>query len=295
MPTPNSIVDRAKYRNGIPQFVFPKDASPIGMVFTFVRYDYATATRQGFDLEIPSEQVRASISLPIPQSIEDNLGLNIGSAQLGALGGIAGDLTSGQSANFKAAFDNAMQSANELGKEIGAGDYSSLRALATNTQAAARYFGRAGLDSIAPGIGQALEITSGQTINPHTTLNFDGVNLKEFNFVWQLSPKNEAESDLIRNIRDEIRYHILPEFQGFTSGDSSLSRAFLSYPDIVLVDFIGLDVDHYFKFKPAMVKNLAMNYSSQGNTIMKGGKPGFVTMTMSVQEIRPQNRKDYEG
>lgn len=267
---------------------FPLDLGPTGMVMSFQNYSFAGT--QG-------RAVRArtgAITLPIPQSIEDAYGLNIQSRDLGSIGAAVLDVAQGvsEAGGLLSAGSDAVSNLPDVLKGAMTGDF--LKSVSGISQQA-RYFTRTGIDSLAPGVGMALDVANGTTVNPHTTLAFDGVNLKEFTFTWQLSPKNEAESNALAQIRNTIKANILPDVQGVlgAEGNSSLSRAFLSYPNLVHIYFTGLLEDHYIWFKPALVKNFAINFSPQGNVIMQGGKPGFVTMTMTVQEAQIHTRSDY--
>jgi hypothetical protein len=285
---PSQTIASARAANsGTSGLRFPGDLGPTAMIMSFQKYSYSGTFGRA------SKQRTGVIALPIPQVIEDAYGLNIGPADLGAAGAAIVDAGEG---GAMAAYRSFLSTAEQAGTDLSSAVSGDLTTAATSTAQKARYFTRSAIDGLAPGVGMALDVVNGTTVNPHKTLAFDGVNLKEFNFTWQLAPKNAAESQTLVSIRNKIRQSILPGIEGLSGGDGngSLSRAFLSYPDLVHIYFMGILEDHYIWFKPAMIKNFNMNFSPQGgNVILEGGKPGFVQMSMSIQEAQIHTREDY--
>jgi hypothetical protein len=60
--------------------------------------------------------------------------------------------------------------------------------------------------------GAALKVTGGVAVNPHKIALFTGVNFREHQFSWKLSPKNRRESDKIRQIIELFTYYSHPEY-----------------------------------------------------------------------------------
>ena len=266
---------------------FPSDLGPTCMVLSFQKYSY------GGTFGRADKTRSAHIVLPIPQQIEDQYGININQSDLGAEGAAIVDMGEQGGVN---AISDMLNAAESAGRDVaGAVTGGGGAAAGASVAQKARYFSRSAIDGLAPGVGMAIDVVNGTTVNPHTTLKFDGVNLKEFTFNWKLAPKDASESDTLVQIRDKIRRSILPGVEGLTEsgGNGSLSRAFLSYPDLVHIYFMGLVEEHYIWFKPAMVKNFNVNFSPQGNVILAGGKPGFVEMSMTVQEAQIHTSGEY--
>ena len=291
MPSPDSTIESARQSiSGSGNLRFPGDLGPTAIVMSFQKYRYSGTFGSA------SKQTTGVIALPIPQTIEDAYGINIGPRDLGSIGaGVVDIAESGAIATLEGAMGSAKEAGQAIAELV---KNSGIVGAGASTAQMAKYFSRSAIDGLAPGVGMALDVVNGTTVNPHTTLAFDGVNLKEFNFTWQLAPKNAAESDTLVKIRNRIRNSILPGVQdlagGPSGGNNSLSRAFLSYPDLVHIYFMGILEDHYIRFKPAMVKNFNINFSPQnGNVIVEGGKPGFVQMSMTIQEAQIHTRGDY--
>lgn len=293
MALPSQIIPSRREANNFTSLRFPLDIGPIGMVFNFKRYEFSDVGRT-FST---TQRLSSSIVLPIPENIENIQGVIIDKADMGLGGALAAEAISGlQEGGVAGYIEGAAAGLQNMGEGFvdniindGIGD-SFIRG--------ASYLARRSLDRFGVGVG--IEQATGTAINPHAALQFDGVPLKEFQFAWRLAPKSEKESAVIRDIERKIKQSMLPYYVGLdgtsnpTSG-SALDRAFLNYPDICEISFVGINPDYYFRFKPGMIAALAVNYSSQGNVILKGGKPGVVTINMTFREARIHTREDYGG
>jgi hypothetical protein len=59
---------------------------------------------------------------------------------------------------------------------------------------------------------------------------------------------------------------------------------------------LGVNQEHFMKFKTCMVSNVSVNYSGGGGitAIAKGGVPAAVELSMSFQELDIETADDYE-
>ena len=73
------------------------------------------------------------------------------------------------------------------------------------------------------------------------------------------------------------------------------NQPFLKYPNLCHIKLLGLSEEHYFTFKPGMVKSFAVDYSPQGHVIVGGGKPSIVNISMSFEEASIWTSSDYPG
>lgn len=265
---------------------FPSDLGAYGMLLNFTKYEY----NRGLSSLIKTQPLNAgSIVLPLPQSLEDIINVRSGNAELGltgaaALGFMTGAVTGEQLGKVTA------QAVGDLAANIsnaGMNDYLS------TARTFSKFVGRNLLDNIAPGAGLAADITTGTAVNPHTTLEFEGVALKPHNFQWVLSPRNERESTSLNDIIRTIRRNILPQYQGLTD-TNIFPRALLTYPNLVQITLLGIDQDYFYYYKPAMINAFNVQYA-QGNgiSLLKGGRPAVVTITMSMLEAEIHTAEDY--
>lgn len=284
------VVDRAKSNQSFQRFSYPSTPGAYSIVLHFRGYTYAgtgagLVTGGGSRIDANSQ---ASIVLPIPTNIEDTFSIQVNQFELGPTGALAADALTGN-------LDTVMSDLSGLVK--GENGELSAAGLLSTFKAASGFFGRNALDSLGiNGLSGAVDVTTGTAVNPHVALRFEGVNLKNHEFTWTLSPENESEAARIRDMIKFIRAKILPTYntsQDTTAGGSAISRALLDYPSLVDIFFTGLDQSYLYYFKPAMVSNFKTNYSPNGLAFNRGGKPAVIQMSMSLTEARIHTSADH--
>lgn len=297
---PSSVIADRKSRSSFTKLKFPADLGAHAMLLSFVDYSYG-ATQAGL-LSSGDTAARTSnaIILPLPQNLEDIYGIRVNNRDLGITGAAALDVMRGLQNPIqagKATADFMKNAVEELTKTDPTNySFNELTSSSVSSfQAAARFFGRAGLDTIAPNVGAAADVATGTAINPHTTLDFDGVALKTHTFNWTLSPRSRAESETLNEIVKAIRFNILPNYKGI-SGAGSFSRALLNYPKLLHIRMLGVDEEYFMKFKPGMVQNFSVSYGDgEKLTLFAGGKPTTVRLTLTMLEAEIHTQEDYGG
>jgi hypothetical protein len=157
----------------------------------------------------------------------------------------------------------------------------------TDIASAAQYLLR---DKLGSEISRSIDLVTGQTINPRETLAFEGVNLRQHQFSWDLFPNSAADSERIKNIVAMIKRKALPEVSSLTG----IPKAFLQYPSVVDVYLLGVNTDYFIKYKSSMITEFSVDYGAGGGVaIMKGGKPAGVTLNMSMTELEIETAHDY--
>lgn len=282
-------IDSQRNNRAFAKYNYPLTPGEHNIVLVFREYNYESS-QTGFVRNVSAEsRMNAAVSLPIPQNLVDNYSVKVGPYELGVIGGTALESMSG------AGRERLLADAVSAGENVSA-DNVTLSGLASTFKAASAYMGRNALDSLpgGGGISAAIDIASGTTVNPHVALKFDGVDLKQHTFTWQLSPRNEEEATQIRDMIYYIKSRMLPGYKGVTEGDSSLSKALLTYPNLVDIYFTGLNQSYFYFFKPAMINTFTTDFTPQGLALNKGGKPSFVNMTMSLTEAQIHTRGDMD-
>jgi hypothetical protein len=140
-------------------------------------------------------------------------------------------------------------------------------------------------------VGRSVDAGTGTFINPKATLSFEGVEMKTHSFNWTVAPKSPTESDNLRNVIRTINKNILPQY---VEGEVA-QRAMFRYPSMVDVFFVGIDDNYYYKFKTAMVQTFNVNYTPNGVSVLKGGRPAAVQMQMNIIESDIHTSEDYGG
>ena len=159
-------------------------------------------------------------------------------------------------------------------------------------------------------ISKTIAMDSAFAINPQETLAFEGVSLKQYTFDWDLYPSNKADSERIKELVRKVKSRILPKMEGgaFESAlDSQLKkeginvrsgaigRLFLTYPDTVIMNLVGVDESHWPLFKPAMCTGIDIDYAGGGEMVIaKGGVPAAIKLSMTFSEMVIHTQDDYE-
>jgi hypothetical protein len=150
------------------------------------------------------------------------------------------------------------------------------------------------LRSVLPaGISQVADRALGSTINPKASLAFEGVELKQHSFNWTLIPKNQDDSERIKAIVETLKRNSLPTYQTFAGTGF---KAYLRYPSIVDMYLLGVNPNYFVKFKSAMIRSVNVEYGSTGLvSVLKGGKPGNVSLNIELMELDIHTAEDYGG
>lgn len=332
MPTSRSTRPEAARRekersNGFNYLSFPTQPHPHSMLMVFKEYDFSrlygkanadgtvgrgqaqrllTASSDEFNRTSGiSLRSSTSIELPFPKQLVDNTSIRANnmerdlftesiarrindyidgssSASVANIPGLIQGLGAGMSESLGGGTGpSAIDRAGDLASKILGTD---LKDVATGAQ----YLLRRNL----PGdISRTIDNVTGQTLNPRETLAFEGVNLRQHNFTWELFPNNQSDSESIRNIITTIKRNSLPEVQNL---GGAIPSAFLKYPSTVDIYLIGINGEHFMKFKPSMVQSVGVDYGAAGSvSIMRGGKPAAVSLTLQMTELEIETAHDY--
>ena len=115
----------------------------------------------------------------------------------------------------------------------------------------------AGLQSTLGGadtFGALAKIAGGVAVNQHKIVLFTGVNFRDHQFSWKLSPKNREESDAIKKIIDMFTYYSHPEFIA--------GGLFFKYPEFFKIKF--RHPQYLFELQPSVCTDIRVNFHGQG-------------------------------
>lgn len=283
---------------------FPKDIGEHGMLLNFSKYSFGALG------SITGQKV-GSILLPIPSNISESYTIENGPESLNILGALGAEALTG---NIN--LDNTLNSLGDTGTT----------SLISDPTAAANFFMQSGLASGVAGVagaaagrlggavlgtlagqgvaggalGSALGVASGTALNPHTTVMFRGMNLRNHSFEWSFSPKSASEGETLRRIIRTIKKNSLPSYQaaGGSASGTALDRVLLRYPNVVDISFVGLDQSYFYTFKTCMITQVQVDYSSAGNAFFAGetgSKPVMTKFTLSLIESKIHTADDFES
>lgn len=321
MSNPNQILrsqTRGRAENG--RLAFPAAPFPHGIQIIFKKYDYDKMIVQreagGFrNVNDRSggatETDNLVIELPMPTTLVDATGLAVNGFEKSILESFVADALAPALSGGTDPLDT-LKSLYKFGEEgaesvVGgiqkmfsdpSGFKGDMGNAASNGGRLAGFFLRNTLD--AAGLGQkALGNATGSAINPHATLSFEGVNLRNFQFNWTLYPDSLAEAEDIKKIVRSIKRVILPETSGVTIGadggpGQSFARAFLKYPSVAFINLLGVDESAFVKFKACMVGDITIDYGGSGAVVIaEGGKPQGIKLSISFKEMEIQTAEDF--
>ncbi len=264
---PEGEMANRRRTNTYTQFSFPNDLGNHAMILNFSAYDYG-----GIGAQV-NQILSSSIALPIPSNLADTFSIRVLPTELGSVGNAVRDVVS-------AAGSGNLTAEGVLTAAKGAFSGQVAR------KAAAAFDSVGGTNT-----AKAIEVASGNVVNPRIALAFEGVDLKSHTFTWTLAPRSADESEKLRAIIQQIKKSALPTFNN-TFGQ----KVFLNYPNVVDVFFLGTTEGFMYYFKRAMISQVEVNYSGSGApAFVEGGKPAVVTLTISLTEIDIHTSEDYGG
>jgi len=333
MARPN--LETRRSNPGTDRLQWPSASFPHGIQMIFKKYDYkevVSGTRVG-NLSgagaaaggtASSTQWRTAanrraqesesfiLELPIPKTLTDSTGVSISSFERSFIEEFL-------VTNAIAATEDFVGTAKKLGNAIastagslfgGGGDDSFGGVFSeANGKVFKRLIGTLGT-SVLGGLGigeKSIGAALGSVTNPLTTLHFSGVELRSFSFNWQVYPSNPQEANDIRDIVKKVKSKILPKVQALVPSNadentrsvvaSSLAKAYLEYPSVVYINLLGVNEDHFPRFKPCMCTGIDVNYAEGGSilTIAEGGVPMGMNISMTFMELEIQTAEDYDS
>ena len=226
----------------------------------------------------PTGSPIATIFLPVPRGASDNNTAGWSSGEMTALDAAVADL---MIQGMKGNVDGVEGRARAIVDDIGKNSEDAKKIVATM------------LVQGATGIGKrALQRQEGAIINPNTELLFNNPNLRDFNFSYELTPRDDSEARMVVNIIRSLKASMAPR--------RSQSTLFLKSPNLFKLSYVigkgGAENPYLNKFKLCALKGLTTNYAPN-DTYMSFSDdiPVRYDITMQFQEIVPIYQDEYKG
>jgi len=132
--------------------------------------------------------------------------------------------------------------------------------------------------------------TQGKIVNQNLELLFNGVALRPFSFAWDLTPRDEKEAGVIREIFYKLKQ---------SSAARRTNNLFLGSPDVWRISYRKGTQVHGFlnRFKICALTTVGINYTGSGqyssyNDSM--GTPVHMQLSLNFTELEPIYREDYD-
>ena len=241
----------------------------------------------GTSISVPSH----SFALPIPTNLATGYNAQYDTPSLGPLGRagqrVAQNYT-GTDDSFYNDLKSAISSSGSASPEALKGTLSNLATAVAGQADIASVLG-VGLGGLvgAPGTGAVigaaagnigLGVLSGLGIarNPHIANVFTGVNFKTHSFQYKLIARNKKESDTIRELIRNFKYHMAPDYR-------EADHVFTYPSQFQIIIRAG---DYLFKIADSVLTTFDVNYTGEGAPYFfeDTNAPYSVTINMSFTE-----------
>jgi hypothetical protein len=235
------------------------------------------------------QKAEKTIQLPIPSNIGDTNQVNWGDDSfnpLAAFGAeqIGNTLRSGDFGKGLAdAYNNTVATGKEVLTKGGGQDLIT------------KYFQSQLINSLGANTtpGGLVSRASGQVLNPNLELLFSGVNLRSFQFDFDFTPRDEKESNVVKEIIRIFKISMAPKTGSNTDG----AGLFIKAPNVFLLKYKSGNQDHPYlnKFKPCALTSMGMNYTGSGSYATYADKtPVHMKLSLSFTELNPIYNEDYK-
>ena len=248
----------------------------------------------------------ATIQLPMPPQIgsDNRTGWAKGdmSTLAAGLGGFAQQLMNNPSGNMNPFSSAALSGiANVLGSAARgvAGQAGGLVNLGGDVATAFA------INMIPASLGGGIDVQDflrrqrGVIINPNMEFLFKGPSLREFAFTYTFVPRNQKESEQVKQIIRLFKKSMAPKRNiGNAFGGDQFFGGFLSSPDIFKLSYRSGNIEHPFlnKFKFCALVDMGVNYTraAEGYVSYDDGTPIVTSMTLRFSELTPIYSEDFD-
>ena len=190
--------------------------------------------------------------------------------------GLAGEVM--QSSTAQTAAKNAVA---ELQKDLGDMEVKNLIAgldikqFGADAATVAKYAGFSTLIESEPVLGGLAGQLAGVIPNPHPTVFFKGLDLRQFEWTWHFVPRSAGEAAALESLLKQLKKHILPKNGG----------TFMDYPDLCQPTVLPLG-GAWGEFKRCAIKNINIVFTGEGQSaFFVNGAPVSVKLALSFQEV----------
>ncbi len=257
------------------------------------RYETSTVDSTSFTVDklinpsISTTIPLGTIQLPMPSNIQDSNAVSWGESKMNnltAAGVAAGDALMDIDFTSKDNLTELKNNLTNIGTSLKIEDIQTLVKTQLSAEAVNVLGGNVTLDQI-------LARSRGQIVNQNNRLLFNGVTLREFNFSFKLTPRNEKDKNNIANIIRKLKKHMN------ASSNTKDSNLFIKTPGYFDLQYRKGGGKHPFlpSFKECALKNMAVNYTGENvYATYHDGTPISMIMDLTFQELVPIYAEDYD-
>ena len=287
--------------SGLKTFSFPEKIESVG---NFMNIDIFKERIFEAALGVQRKKNREkllTIKLPLPSSLQtayaqgykqEGLG-PIGAAAAAEVSGLAKDIAAGN----RPSGETLLNALDKVSKRVGVEGLAALGLGISDDVAGvvgAQISGIAGAvvgDSLSK-VVQGATAAAGIARNPHMAVLFEAPNFRNFQFSFDLKPKNQRESLIINEIIHKLKFHSHPE--------KTNKEHFFTYPEQMGIRF---KKDGFlFRTRSLVLTNMNVEYHGEGTPLYydTGGKgnsqkaPAAVKLDLTFTETKILTKRDIE-
>ena len=246
---------------------------------------------------LKTAKAKYNIVLPMPNQIAQANTVGWGESRISALAGAGYNMAAGAlegagaASGFLASAAAAVNKVKEVGKanlDAGISVGSEVRNYLRDMAAASAINAVAGTNIRA---GDFMARTQGKIVNQNLELLFNGVALRPFSFAWDLTPRDEKEAGVIREIFYKLKQ---------SSAARRTNNLFLGSPDVWRLSYRKGTQVHGFlnRFKICALTSVGINYTGSGQYASYNdsmGTPVHMQLSLNFTELEPIYREDYDS
>tara|TARA_B100000427_G_C15510786_1_gene596093 strand:- start:656 stop:2176 length:1521 start_codon:yes stop_codon:yes gene_type:complete len=262
---------------------------------------------EGIRRNTPLEKFLGIVKLPMPNDISDSNNVAWGEDKMNALeaAGIAefgnmgaGDMTAvGTGALLEGFAGIKGATAGSIWAKIVGGNLQGIGKAKEmyGAELTSRTLSMAGIDAPAEAI-----LARGKGVIPNSNLEllFQGPMLREFQFVYKMSPRSDTEATVVNQIvrffKQGMAAKKVSQSGGGVAGGSSF---FLGTPNVFRLQYRTTNNDAppgVNRIKTCALTGTSVNYTPEGTwASYEGGQPVSIMMTLRFQELEPIYDTDY--
>ena len=147
----------------------------------------------------------------------------------------------------------------------------------------------------AAGVSGLLSRVSGAIVNPNLELLFQGPTLRPFTFTFRLSPRDQEEAKIVRQI--------IRAFKQYSAVGTASNNLFLTTPNVFKIQYVskgskGEENDHKSlnRIKTCALKSVNVDYTPDGSYMTFNDEARTMTsynLSLQFQELEPVTTSDY--
>ena len=229
----------------------------------------------------PTKRLSTSIAMYMPQSVQVTYGAQYQDTQIGAI------------------TESALNAYNDLISGRGGDAIGQLKNISTDVADSLQMFLLSSV-GVIPGLGGVREVSemkSGNVIADRLELAFKGINKRNFQYTFKMTPKDRREVDMIRKIVFAFKANMMPEFVG---GNRGGRRLLVPNTFDIAYMYTGNQNLHLHNISTCVLENMNVTYGGDRYKTFEpdaeGAQPVETTITLNFKEIELITRERiFEG